>query len=99
MMAIATRGFWLLGQTKDGSRAWKELMIEDPVDPMVYFVGVASNSCFAQRSRRLGISPLGGGVGTYLDHPFQWVLADTLKQASSHQGSDPLDPTEAWRSQ
>lgn len=99
MMAIASRGFWLLGQTPDGSRAWKELVVQDPADPLAYFVGVASNSCFSQRSRRLGISPLGGGVGTYLDHPFQWVRSDTLLQASIHQGSDPIDSTEPWRSQ
>ena len=75
-MCIANRGFWALARTDDGTGAWKQLRITDAHDPLAYFVGFLSNSCFSQRSARLGIRPLGGGVGLYLDHPFDWVDVD-----------------------
>ena len=72
-MCIARRGFWLLGETDDGARRWKQLRASTPDDPLAHFVGVTSNTCFAQRAARLGIQPLGGGIGLYLDHPFDFV--------------------------
>lgn len=72
-MCIANRGFWALARADDGTKAWKQLRITDPDDPLAYFVGFLSKSCFRQRSARLGIRPLGGSVGLYLDHPFDWV--------------------------
>ena len=74
-MCIAQRGFWLLGETNDGTKRWKQLRMATQDDPLAYFVGVTSNTCFAQRAARLGIQPLGGGVGLYLDHPFDFVDA------------------------
>jgi hypothetical protein len=73
-MCIADRGFWLLGKDGDAPR-WKTLRVNDPGDPLSYFVGVISNSCFDQRARRQGLHPLGGGIGLYLDHPFDFVAA------------------------
>lgn len=73
-MCIAKRGFWLLASHDDGTRGWKQLRINQEDDPLAYFVGVLSNSCFNQRATRLGIKPLGGGIGNYLDHPFDWVI-------------------------
>ena len=73
MMCIARRGFWLLGEADDGTRRWKQLRAATPDDPLAYFVGVTSNTCFAQRAARLGIQPLGGGIGLYLDSPYDFV--------------------------
>jgi len=69
-VCIAQRGFWLLGAAPDGQRAWKQLRTETADDPLAYFVGVVSNSCFDQRAARQGLKPVGGGLGLYLDHPF-----------------------------
>lgn len=63
------RGFWTLGET-EGTRHWKELVVADPGDPLAYFIGFVSSSVFAQRAARLGLQPLGGGVGLYIGHPF-----------------------------
>jgi hypothetical protein len=49
--------------------------VADPGDPLSYFVGVVSNSCFDQRAKRQGVQPLGGGIGQYLDQPYEWVSA------------------------
>lgn len=76
-MCIVKRGFWLLRPHDDGTRGWKQLRIIEEDDPLAYFVGVLSNSCFSQRAARLGIKPLGGGIGLYLDHPFDWVGVDS----------------------
>ena len=73
-MCIANRGFWLLGED-DGNRRWQKLRVADPGDPLSYFVGVVSNSCFDQRAKRQGVQPLGGGIGRYLDQPYEWVSA------------------------
>ena len=73
-MCIADRGFWLLGED-DGHRRWQKLRVSDPGDPLSYFVGVVSHSCFDQRAKRQGVQPLGGGIGLYIDHPFEWVFA------------------------
>lgn len=72
-MCIGQVGYWILGQTADGVRAWKELRFTQLEDPFAYLVGVISNSCFNQRSARLGIEQVGGGIGLYLDHPFDLV--------------------------
>lgn len=69
-MCIARRGFWLLGEAPNGQRAWKQLRVETEEDSLAYFVGVVSNSCFDQRAARQGLTPVGGGIGLYLDHPF-----------------------------
>lgn len=71
-LCIADRGLWTLGET-DGMRHWKELVIAHPGDPLAFFVGFVSNSVFAQRAARLGLKPLGGGVGLYIGHPFKGV--------------------------
>jgi hypothetical protein len=71
-LCIADRGLWTLGET-DGIRHWKELDIADAGDPLAFFVGFVSNSVFAQRAARLGLQPLGGGVGLYIGHPFTRV--------------------------
>jgi hypothetical protein len=73
-MCIADRGFWLLGED-DRRRRWQKLRVGDPGDPLSYFVGVVSNSCFDQRAKRQGLQPLGGGIGQYIGHPFEWVSA------------------------
>lgn len=71
-MCIADRGFWFLSM--DGcTKRWKTLQVNEPGDPLSYFVGVISNSCFDQRAGRQGLQPLGGGIGRYLDHPFQFT--------------------------
>ena len=72
-MCIGQVGFWILGRTADGIRAWKQLRVTEPEDPFAYLVGLISNSCFDQRAARLGIEPVGGGIGLYLDHPFDFV--------------------------
>jgi len=69
---IASRGLWLLAVKDDGTRAWKKLRMS-PDDPLAYFAALVSNSCFDQRAARMGVHPLGGGIGLYLDHPFDWV--------------------------
>jgi hypothetical protein len=71
-MCIAECGFWPLGE-EAGVRRWKELQFTDAADPLAYFVGVISNSCFDQRAARQGLQPLGGGIGMYIDHPFKFV--------------------------
>ena len=71
-MCVADRGFWLLGE-RNGERLWKALQISAAGDPLAYFTGVVSNTCFRQRSARQGLRPLGGGIGNYLDHPFNFV--------------------------
>ncbi|MGD0320317.1 MAG: DUF6602 domain-containing protein [Acidimicrobiales bacterium] len=72
-MCIAKRGFWLLGN-ENGVNRWKELQFTEPDDPLSYFVGTTSNSCFDQRAKRLRLDEsLGGGIGLYLDHPFVFV--------------------------
>lgn len=71
-LCIADRGFWTLGET-EGTRHWKELVVADPGDPLAFFVGFVSSSVFAQRAARLGLQPLGGGVGLYIGHPFKRV--------------------------
>lgn len=72
MLCIANRGLWLVAVKDDGTRAWKKLRMS-PNDPLAYFVGIVSNSCFDQRAARMGVKQLGGGIGLYLDHPFDWV--------------------------
>jgi hypothetical protein len=54
---------------------WKTLQIAQRDDPLSYFVGVVSNSCFDQRARRQRVQPLGGGIGLYLDQPYESVSA------------------------
>ncbi len=71
-MCVADRGFWLLGD-RNGERLWKTLQTSVAGDPLAYFTGVVSNTCFKQRSARQGLKPLGGGIGNYLDHPFDVV--------------------------
>ncbi len=71
-MCIADRGFWFLGEI-DGKRRWKKLQFTDAGDPLAYFVGMISNMCFNQRASRLGLEPIGGGIGLYLEHPFEPV--------------------------
>jgi hypothetical protein len=71
-MCIADRGFWTLAET-DGTRHWNELAVEDHGDPLAFFTGFVSNSVFDLRAVRLGLQPLGGGVGLYIGHPFERV--------------------------
>jgi len=73
-MCIADRGYWVLGEMHERGnmvRCWKRLIKSTDDDPLAYFVGFTSNSCFDQRAARQGLSPLGGGIGMYLDHPFE----------------------------
>lgn len=74
-ICVADRGFWLLGE-RGGERHWKALTVSNNGDPLAYFIGVVSNTCFAQRAARYGTKPLGGGIGNYLDHPFTFVDID-----------------------
>lgn len=71
-LCVADRGFWLLGRHESGLR-WKTLRLESPHDPLAYFAGVTSNTCFDQRAARQGLKPVGGGIGMYLEHPFDFV--------------------------
>ena len=73
MLCIADRGFWPLGRRDDGTPAWKELAFTEPEDPLAYFTGFVSSSCFDQRASHQGWSPVGSGVGRYIDHPFRWA--------------------------
>ncbi len=74
-MCVADRGFWLLGE-RAGKRQWKKLADAENGAPLAYFTGVVSNTCFNQRAARQGTRPLGGGIGNYLDHPFDFVDAE-----------------------
>lgn len=71
-LCIADRGFWTLGARGD-LRQWKSLRMSDAGDPLAYFIGFVSNTCFDQRAARQGITPVGGGIGIHMDHPFDFT--------------------------
>lgn len=71
-LCVANRDFWLLGKDEEKLR-WKRLLAEVVCDPLAFFVGVTSSAVFDQRAARHGLEPFGGGVGLYLNHPFEWV--------------------------
>ena len=76
ILCVAGSGFWKIGFRADGNRVWQRLRSNDPRDPLVWFVGCTSNSCFQQHACRQGRDPgrgLEGGIGIYLDHPFEEV--------------------------
>jgi hypothetical protein len=72
---VAGRGFWKI-ILKDGKPFWARLKTDNPLDFMVWFVACVSSSCFslhAQRTgRRIDVG-LEGGIGHYLDSPYEIV--------------------------
>jgi hypothetical protein len=78
LLCVANRGFWKVSESQDAGTAterdrlsWHELQASDRNDPLAYFVGILTNTCFIERSKRLGMSPArGGGVGLYLPQPY-----------------------------
>ncbi len=72
---ILGRGFYKIGM-ENGKKVWQKHMSSDPLDHIAWFVGCLSNSCFeylVQRQGRDSINSLEGGIGLYLDHPFETV--------------------------
>lgn len=77
MVCVPPYGFWKLGQS-GGDRRWQRLTLNNPIDSVAWFVGCVSNSCYLAHARRQGRDPtkgLEGGIGMYLDHPFEPVAA------------------------
>jgi hypothetical protein len=75
MICIPKYGFWALGES-EGKRCWKRLTVNTPRNCVTWFVGFVSNTCFnahAERQGRAATSGLEGGIGTYLEHPFEPV--------------------------
>ena len=75
MLCVPGRGFYKIG-IENGNRVWQKHLSEDPRDHIAWFVGCLSNSCFEyliQRQGRNSTNSLEGGVGLYLDHPFEAV--------------------------
>ncbi len=75
MLCVLGRGFYKIGM-ENGKQVWQKHMSNDPLDHIAWFVGCLSNSCFdylVQRQGRDSINSLEGGIGLYLDHPFETV--------------------------
>lgn len=74
-LCVAGRGFWKINQ-KDGKRFWARLKTDNPLDFMVWFVACVSSSCFSLHAERTGRkidAGLEGGIGHYLDSPYEAV--------------------------
>ena len=75
MICIADRGFWKLVEDK-GRRTWGRLRLRDSRDTVVWFVACVSSTCFARHAERTGLDQgrgLAGGIGHYLDAPYEIV--------------------------
>jgi hypothetical protein len=76
MVCIPPHGFWNIG-LQEGQRCLQRLL-NNPVDSVVWFVACISSSCYFGHARRQGRDPatgLEGGIGLYLEHPFEPVSA------------------------
>lgn len=76
-ICVADAGFWKVGANPaTGLPIWQTLKYDralQPMDPLVWFLGFISNSCFRQHAIRQGRNPdkcLDSGIGNYLGHPF-----------------------------
>ena len=75
MLCIPGRGFYKIG-IENGNKAWQKHRSDDPLDHIAWFVACVSNSSFQyliERQGRKCKNSLEGGVGLYLDHPFEAV--------------------------
>jgi hypothetical protein len=76
MVCVPPYGFWKVGKPT-GTLCWERLTFSNPADCIVWFVGILSHSCYQTHAKRQGRDPtkgLEGGIGMYLDHPFEPVV-------------------------
>lgn len=75
MICVPGSGFYKIGQAGQ-EKFWQKHQSNDQLDHIAWFVGSVSNSCFQYRAERQGrdiTNSLEGGVGLYLNHPFDVV--------------------------
>lgn len=76
MICVPGWGFYKIGMGGQ-NKVWQKHNSNDALDHIAWFVGCVSNSCFQYRIQRQGRkieNSLEGGIGLYLNHPF-----DTIK--------------------
>ena len=75
MLCIPCRGFYKIGE-ENGNRIWQKHSSDNPLDHIAWFVACVSNSSFQYLIERQGRdheNSLEGGIGSYLNHPFDTV--------------------------
>ncbi|MCL5260916.1 MAG: hypothetical protein M1561_04470 [Gammaproteobacteria bacterium] len=73
MICIPGVGFIKINEV-NGKRLWQKLNKPDSKDHISYFVGCVSDACYVSRMTRQNRDPKGsleGGVGMYLDSPYE----------------------------
>ena len=75
MVCIASHGFWKIGRSQE-KKLWQRLRAQKSEDPTVWFVACLSNSAYSAHAMRQGRDPakgLEGGIGSYLQAPYEDV--------------------------
>jgi len=76
MICIPGRGFYKIGIDNNNQKVWQKLSLDNHLDHVVWFIGCLSNSCYkylVERQGRDSQHSLEGGIGMYLDHPFETI--------------------------